>query len=115
MSTFIMHFYLISCGSIEIIGGCVKLCKIVAGGMFALGAQTLKNDLSDNYTSIGIELTHTCHESYDRTPTKLGPEIFNFDKENEAIGVEAKEYILRPEVKFKKVQASFFYLVIILN
>uniref|UniRef100_A0A8C6TFR6 alpha-1,2-Mannosidase n=1 Tax=Neogobius melanostomus TaxID=47308 RepID=A0A8C6TFR6_9GOBI len=53
-----------------------------AGGMLALG------------------IAHTCHESYDRTVLKLGPEAFKFDSGLEAVAVRQNEkyYILRPEV-----------------
>lgn len=73
---------------------------IVPGGMFALGAHTLENEASKNYTGIAKGLTHTCHESYDRTPTKLGPEAFHFTAKSEAVGLKQGEkyYILRPEV-----------------
>lgn len=49
--------------------------------------------------NIGKNITNTCHESYIRTATHLGPEVFRFSG-----GVEAKsmwsgekQYILRPE------------------
>uniref|UniRef100_A0A1B6GD22 alpha-1,2-Mannosidase n=1 Tax=Cuerna arida TaxID=1464854 RepID=A0A1B6GD22_9HEMI len=52
-------------------------------------------------------ITHTCHESYDRTDTKLGPEVFRFTRSQEAVGIYLGEqhYILRPEVV-----ESYFYL-----
>lgn len=71
-----------------------------AGGMFALGAKTLENELSDKYMNIAAGLTNTCHESYDRSATKLGPEAFHFIEGNEARSLKngEKYYILRPEV-----------------
>lgn len=70
------------------------------GGMFALGAKTLENELSDKYMNIAAGLTNTCHESYDRSATKLGPEAFHFIEGNEARSLKngEKYYILRPEV-----------------
>ncbi|OAD54624.1 Mannosyl-oligosaccharide alpha-1,2-mannosidase isoform B [Eufriesea mexicana] len=70
-----------------------------AGGMFALGAKTLENELSESYMRIAAGLTHTCHESYDRSYTKLGPEAFHFIEGNEAKSLKngEKYYILRPE------------------
>ncbi|KAF3425068.1 hypothetical protein E2986_03870 [Frieseomelitta varia] len=70
-----------------------------AGGMFALGAKTLENELSERYMTIAAGLTNTCHESYDRSYTKLGPEAFHFIEGNEAKSLKngEKYYILRPE------------------
>ncbi|XP_076378846.1 mannosyl-oligosaccharide 1,2-alpha-mannosidase IA isoform X1 [Megalopta genalis] len=70
-----------------------------AGGMFALGAKTMENDLSDRYMTVAAGLTNTCHESYDRSVTKLGPEAFHFIEGNEAKSLKngEKYYILRPE------------------
>lgn len=44
-------------------------------------------------------MTSTCHQSYNRSATKLGPESFRFDnkREAEADWYDA-HYILRPEV-----------------
>lgn len=46
------------------------------------------------------EITHTCHESYARSNTKLGPESFRFSQGAEARALKSSEkyYILRPEV-----------------
>ncbi|XP_012276680.1 mannosyl-oligosaccharide 1,2-alpha-mannosidase IA isoform X1 [Orussus abietinus] len=70
-----------------------------AGGMFALGAKTLENDVSNHHMEIAAGLTNTCHESYDRSATKLGPEAFHFIEGNEARSLKSGEkyYILRPE------------------
>lgn len=70
------------------------------GGMFALGAKTLENEMSEKYMNIAAGLTNTCHESYDRSATKLGPEAFHFIEGNEARSLKngEKYYILRPEV-----------------
>lgn len=47
-----------------------------AGGLFALGAQTQQDENSAKYMEIGEGITNTCHESYIRTETHLGPEAF---------------------------------------
>ena len=69
-----------------------------AGGMFALGGKSLNHK---RQFELGAALTSTCHQSYVRSPTKLGPEIFVFSNELEAEidrNNGAKYYILRPEV-----------------
>jgi len=72
-----------------------------AGGMFALGAHvdpTNTNAVRD--AEIGQNFTNTCHESYIRTATKIGPEVFKFSATLEAESEFDNEraYILRPEV-----------------
>ncbi|KAL5010690.1 hypothetical protein ScPMuIL_012995 [Solemya velum] len=69
-----------------------------AGGMFALGAAG--SDDEEKYKQLGADIANTCHESYDRSATKLGPEAFRFDGGTEAKSVKQNEkyYILRPEV-----------------
>lgn len=47
-----------------------------AGGLFALASTTLENNYSNQYMDIGKGLTSTCHESYIRSHTHLGPESF---------------------------------------
>lgn len=71
-----------------------------AGGMLALGADGSPEDKAGHYLQLGAEIAHTCHESYDRTVLKLGPEAFKFDGGAEAVAVRQNEkyYILRPEV-----------------
>ncbi|RVE53176.1 hypothetical protein evm_002273 [Chilo suppressalis] len=70
-----------------------------AGGMFALASTTLENSLSARYMAAAKNLTHTCHESYALSETKLGPEAFRFNGPVEARGMKAAEkvYLLRPE------------------
>ncbi|XP_046962972.1 mannosyl-oligosaccharide alpha-1,2-mannosidase IA [Vanessa cardui] len=70
-----------------------------AGGMFALASTTLQNSLSERYMDVARKLTHTCHESYDRSETKLGPEAFRFSGAVEARAMKSNEkmYLLRPE------------------
>ncbi|XP_018322492.1 mannosyl-oligosaccharide 1,2-alpha-mannosidase IA [Agrilus planipennis] len=71
-----------------------------SGGLFALAAKTLKNDLSEKYMDVAEKITNTCHESYDRTAVKLGPEAFRFSDslEARALKMNEKQYLLRPEV-----------------
>ncbi|CAH6778192.1 Man1a [Phodopus roborovskii] len=71
-----------------------------AGGMFALGADGAPEALAQHYLELGAEIARTCHESYNRTFMKLGPEAFRFDGGVEAIATRQNEkyYILRPEV-----------------
>lgn len=78
-----------------------------SGGLLALASKTMTNDLSSKYMEVAKELTHTCHESYDRSYTKLGPESFRFTEGAEARALKSSEkyYILRPEVI-----ESYFYL-----
>ncbi|XP_049821507.1 mannosyl-oligosaccharide 1,2-alpha-mannosidase IA-like isoform X1 [Aethina tumida] len=78
-----------------------------SGGLFALASHTLKNSMSDKYMEIAKNITNTCHESYDRSATKLGPEAFRFTEGSEARALKSSEkyYILRPEVI-----ESYFYL-----
>lgn len=70
-----------------------------SGGLFGLGAQTLDNKYSESYMETAKGLTNTCHESYIRTPTNLGPESFRFSDgvEAKALKTQEKYYILRPE------------------
>uniref|UniRef100_A0A2M3YYF6 alpha-1,2-Mannosidase n=1 Tax=Anopheles braziliensis TaxID=58242 RepID=A0A2M3YYF6_9DIPT len=70
-----------------------------AGGLFGLGGTSLNNQYSERYMEIGEGLTNTCHESYIRTYTRLGPESFRFNDGVEAKALKAQEkyYILRPE------------------
>nr|XP_022288303.1 mannosyl-oligosaccharide 1,2-alpha-mannosidase IA-like [Crassostrea virginica]XP_022288510.1 mannosyl-oligosaccharide 1,2-alpha-mannosidase IA-like [Crassostrea virginica] len=69
-----------------------------AGGMFALGAKY--SDDEEKYMNLGAGISNTCHESYKRSETKLGPEAFRFDGNTEAKSIRQNEkyYILRPEV-----------------
>lgn len=68
--------------------------------MLALGGKHLEEPLKSKHRELGVAITHTCHESYDRTNTKLGPEAFRFSDAIEAKALKSNEkyYILRPEV-----------------
>uniref|UniRef100_A0A336LLS7 alpha-1,2-Mannosidase n=1 Tax=Culicoides sonorensis TaxID=179676 RepID=A0A336LLS7_CULSO len=70
-----------------------------AGGLFGLAANTLDNEQSPKYMEVARGLTNTCHESYIRTATHLGPESFRFTDGVEAKALKSQEkyYILRPE------------------
>lgn len=69
------------------------------GGMYGLAAHEEKDENSARWMEIAKGITNTCHESYDRTDTKLGPEAFRFTEAVEARAMKANEryYILRPE------------------
>ena len=83
-----------------------KTCFV--GGMFALGSLGEESkQKSDWFLSLATNLTDTCHESYIRTATHLGPEKFYFTHDFEAIALK-KNYIsyrLRGNVV-----ESYFYL-----
>lgn len=57
-----------------------------AAGMFGLGAKTNAHDEknSEKYLKLGGDLANTCHESYVRTATKIGPEVFWFSGDLDA-------------------------------
>ncbi|XP_067390038.1 mannosyl-oligosaccharide 1,2-alpha-mannosidase IC isoform X1 [Emydura macquarii macquarii] len=71
-----------------------------SAGMIALGAEQAVEEKKQHYMDLAAEITHTCHESYARSDTKLGPEAFRFDSGTEAMATRLSEryYILRPEV-----------------
>ncbi|CAB3375649.1 Hypothetical predicted protein [Cloeon dipterum] len=70
-----------------------------AGGLYGLGAKTQHNDQFSRHMEIAEGITNTCHESYSRSNTKLGPESFRFTDAIEAKALKSTEkyYILRPE------------------
>ena len=75
------------------------------GGMFALTSMyvdTLSKSERDEYTELAKGITNTCHESYIRMPTRIGPEAFSTQNGPNAMD---RYYILRPEVI-----ESYFYL-----
>lgn len=73
-------------------------------GMFALGAKGSRNE--KHFINLGGEIANTCHESYRKTATGIGPEAFRFEGPHEAVGLRSNEryYILRPEV----IEAYFY-------
>lgn len=78
-----------------------------SGGMLALGSQSLPDDRKEHYMTLAKDIGNTCHESYQRSATKLGPETFRFtdDIEAKAIKQNEKYYIQRPETI-----ETYFYL-----
>lgn len=80
-----------------------------SGGMFALTAMkvdSLTDTERNEFKQLAADITNTCHESYIKTETHIGPETFHFNTGNEAIATSENEkyYILRPEV----VEAYFY-------
>ncbi|KAM9723021.1 mannosyl-oligosaccharide 1,2-alpha-mannosidase IA isoform 2-T2 [Menidia menidia] len=71
-----------------------------SGGMIGIGADDGAPEKRQHYLDLAAEITHTCHESYSRSTTKLGPEAFRFDSGAEATATRLSDryYILRPEV-----------------
>ncbi|XP_004637646.1 mannosyl-oligosaccharide 1,2-alpha-mannosidase IC [Octodon degus] len=71
-----------------------------SGGMISLGAEDAKEEKRAHYQELAAQITRTCHESYARSDTKLGPEAFWFNSGREAVATQLSEsyYILRPEV-----------------
>ncbi|KAL3059848.1 hypothetical protein OYC64_014445 [Pagothenia borchgrevinki] len=71
-----------------------------SGGMIGIGADDGEPEKRQHYLDLAAEITHTCHESYTRSATKLGPEAFRFDSGGEATATRLNDryYILRPEV-----------------
>lgn len=79
------------------------------GGNFILGGQALK---VQKYIDYGLELTSGCHETYARTASHIGPELFSWDAskipasdtttrnffQKNGYYVTSGYYILRPEV-----------------
>lgn len=58
-------------------------CACFAGGLLALGSHTLTNQYTRLYMEIAEKITDTCHQSYNHTVTKLGPQFFVFVKGRE--------------------------------
>lgn len=76
-------------------------------GMFALqSTHETDEGRRAHYLELAEQIGHTCHESYTRTATGLGPEAFRFTSTVEARSLRDSEsyYILRPEV----VEAWFY-------
>lgn len=57
-----------------------------APGMFSLGAKSSAHDQkrADHFMQLAADIANTCHESYTRTATKIGPETFWFSGDLEA-------------------------------
>lgn len=71
-----------------------------SAAMLALGSVHLPDPVSNQHMQLASEIVRTCHESYNRSWTKLGPDVFHFDHGVEATSLVKSEafYILRPEV-----------------
>ena len=80
------------------------------GGLLALTSThvtELDQETRDLYLDLAKNITNTCHESYIRTSTGIGPESFHFERaDQEAMAVKTNEkyYLLRPEV----IEAYFY-------
>ena len=74
-----------------------QMFSCFTAGMYGLAAHEEQDQNSDRWLGIAAGITNTCHESYDRTDTKLGPEAFRFTDSVEARAVKQNEryYILR--------------------
>jgi len=81
-----------------------------SAGLLALTSSSVDSfDHSEKneYMELAKGITNTCHESYIRTNTHIGPESFRFENENNeamALRNQDKYYILRPEV----IEAYFY-------
>uniref|UniRef100_A0A7E4VWN9 alpha-1,2-Mannosidase n=1 Tax=Panagrellus redivivus TaxID=6233 RepID=A0A7E4VWN9_PANRE len=70
-------------------------------GLFALqSANEESTEAKAHALELATQIGNTCHESYIRTATKIGPESFRFTTDAEAVAIRSTEkyYILRPEV-----------------
>ncbi|KAI6213197.1 Alpha-1,2-Mannosidase [Aphelenchoides besseyi] len=69
-------------------------------GMFALEADLEQNpDEKREIMKLAEDLANTCHESYIRSATGIGPEMFYFKNDDDATSKSGENgYILRPEV-----------------
>ena len=71
------------------------------GGLYALAAPHSSN--STHFMEMAKGITNTCHETYIRTQTHLGPESFHFatngdgSRDGRAIRTAERAYFLRPE------------------
>jgi len=68
-------------------------------GMFAIESTFEKNPRKRaELIDLAASLAHTCHESYKRSKTGIGPEMFYFEAKSEAMTISNDAgYILRPE------------------
>ena len=76
------------------------------GGNFILGGQVLGRQ---DITNFGLQLTAACHDTYNSTATRIGPEIFSWNSSDvpanqtgfynsAGFWIEQATYDLRPEV-----------------
>ncbi|CAO1415543.1 unnamed protein product, partial [Diamesa serratosioi] len=66
-----------------------------AGGMYGMASIYLNKRNTNKFMKVAKGITRTCHESYVRSKTGLGPEIFKFGKKK--VSALDSIYILRPE------------------
>ncbi|CAO1385966.1 unnamed protein product [Diamesa hyperborea] len=66
-----------------------------AGGMYGMASRYLNLRNTNKFMKVAKGITRTCHESYNRSTTGLGPEVFKFGKEK--VAAINSIYILRPE------------------
>ena len=74
-----------------------------SAGMFSLGSNLSVHsspEQNQHFMKLGEDIGLTCQESYKRTETGIGPEVFWFtgDFEAQALRQNDEYYILRPEV-----------------
>jgi mannosyl-oligosaccharide alpha-1,2-mannosidase len=101
------YLYLAEYGGYEEVDTMMGHLTCFSGGLFSLTAlyvDTLSERDKAEYENLALEITRTCHESYIRTDTRIGPESFGFVTDNEFLPID-RYYILRPEVI-----ESYFYL-----
>ncbi|CAF0791171.1 unnamed protein product [Didymodactylos carnosus] len=70
------------------------------GGLYGLSSQYVLNNDSKYQMDIAKGIAQTCHESYIRSATRLGPEAFHFERQDveaKSLRENEKYYILRPE------------------
>ena len=72
---------------------------VYLGGMYGLAAHEEKDENSARWMEIAKGITNTCHQSYESSKTKLGPEVFGFTEtvEDPTLKAIVPYYILRPE------------------
>lgn len=70
------------------------LYNIISGGLFALGASTRQNEYTTKFMEIGKGITNTCHETYARSNTQLGPEAFRYVQDMLSVLCNEMKYIL---------------------
>ena len=59
--------------------------------MYGLAAREEQDENSERFMNIARGITNTCHESYDRADTKLGPEAMRFSDSIEARALKQNE------------------------
>lgn len=49
-----------------------------AGGLYGMASRYLNGQNNNKFMKVATGITKTCHESYNRSMTGLGPEIFKW-------------------------------------